>query len=114
MRTPSAATVIATLALFVALGGTGYAVTKLPSNSVGTAQLKKNAVTSAKVKDGSLRRADLAADARTVDAADLAPNALGSSVTFTPIETCRVFDMAADSADALIYVNSRGIYSTSG
>src|SRR3954471_14919513 len=51
---PSPATAIALLALFVALGGTGYAALKLPTNSVGTAQLKNNAVTGAKVKNGSL------------------------------------------------------------
>jgi hypothetical protein len=47
------------LALFIALSGTAYATT-LPRNSVGTAQLKKNAVTSAKVKNHSLMRADFA------------------------------------------------------
>ncbi len=41
--------VTATLALFIALGGTSYAVTKLPRNSVGTLQ----------VRDGSLLRKDL-------------------------------------------------------
>ena len=55
------ANVIATLALFLALGGTSYAVTALPKNSVGTQQLKKNAVTGVKVKDGSLSSADFAA-----------------------------------------------------
>src|SRR3954469_7128459 len=55
---PSPATVIALVALFVALGGTGYAALKVPKNSVGTAQLKNNAVTGAKVKDGSLKAAD--------------------------------------------------------
>ncbi len=49
---------VALIALFVALSGTGYAVTKLPNNSVGTAQLKNNAVTSAKIKNGSLVGAD--------------------------------------------------------
>ena len=48
------ANVMATLALFVALGGSSYAVTRLPANSVGSAQ----------VRDGSLHRADLARDAR--------------------------------------------------
>jgi hypothetical protein len=40
---------IAYLALFVALGGTAYAVS-LPANSVGTKQLKKAAVTKKKIK----------------------------------------------------------------
>jgi hypothetical protein len=34
------ANVIATLALFLVLGGAAYAATQLPRNSVGTAQLK--------------------------------------------------------------------------
>jgi hypothetical protein len=58
---PSPATVIACIALIVALGGTGYAAVTLPANSVGTAQLKKNAVTSLKVKNGSLLSADFKA-----------------------------------------------------
>jgi hypothetical protein len=58
LQRPSPALVISLIALFVALGGTGYAAIKLPKNSVGTKQLKKNAVTSAKVKNGSLRSSD--------------------------------------------------------
>jgi hypothetical protein len=62
------ANVTATIALIVALGGTSYAAITLPSNSVGSKQLKKravtnsklraNAVTSAKVKNGTLRARD--------------------------------------------------------
>ena len=48
------ANVIATLALFLALGGGAYAATQLPKNSVGAKQLKKNAVTAAKIKDGAV------------------------------------------------------------
>jgi hypothetical protein len=44
---------MATLALFVALGGAGYAATQLPSNSVGTRQIKKGAVTPVKLSQGS-------------------------------------------------------------
>lgn len=58
-RRPSPAVVVATVALFVALGGTSIAaVNALPRNSVGTIQLKQNAVTGAKVRNGSLLRAD--------------------------------------------------------
>jgi hypothetical protein len=49
---------MATIAVFVALGGTGYAAAKLPRNSVGSAQIKKNAVSSSKVKNGSLLKDD--------------------------------------------------------
>jgi hypothetical protein len=57
----TSAHVIAMLALFVAMGGTGYAALKLPKNSVGSKQIKKNAVTSTKVKNGSLKKGDFAA-----------------------------------------------------
>lgn len=53
---------VAYLALFLALGGTSaYAAGALPKASVGTKQLKKSAVTSPKVRDGSLQAKDLAA-----------------------------------------------------
>jgi len=68
---PSPSMVVALLALFIALGGTGYAITALPKNSVASKQLKKNAVTgpkihknaitSAKVKDLSLLAKDFKA-----------------------------------------------------
>lgn len=48
------ANVMATLALFVALGGSAYAATRLPKDSVGAKQLQKNAVTTAKVKNGAI------------------------------------------------------------
>jgi hypothetical protein len=59
LRRPSPALIVAILALVVAMAGTGYAAFKLPNNSVGTKQLKKDAVTGAKVKNGSLEGSDL-------------------------------------------------------
>src|SRR3982751_298680 len=61
MRRPTPSLVISILALFVAMGGTGYAALKLPKNSVGSKQIKKNAVTGTKVKNGSLKKGDFAA-----------------------------------------------------
>ncbi|CAB4962822.1 unannotated protein [freshwater metagenome] len=70
-RRPSSAHLTAGLALFVALGGTSMAAASLAKNSVGTAQLKPaavktsdvaaNAITSVKVKDGSLVKGDFKA-----------------------------------------------------
>ena len=60
-RRPSPALVIACIALFVAMGGTGYAALKLPKNSVGSKQIKPGAVSSSKVKNGSLLPADFKA-----------------------------------------------------
>ena len=50
--------VVATLALFLALGGGAYAALKLPKNSVGAKQIKRNAVRSSKVKNASLLKRD--------------------------------------------------------
>jgi hypothetical protein len=52
------------LALFVALGGTSYAASQLPKNSVGSRQIKANAVTSPKVKNGSLSSKDFSKSAK--------------------------------------------------
>jgi hypothetical protein len=40
---------VAFAALFVALGGTGYAAVAIPANSIGTKQIRNGAVTSAKL-----------------------------------------------------------------
>jgi hypothetical protein len=55
-RIPSPATVLAVAALFVALGGTGYAVSKLPANSVGSAQVRDHSLLSRDFKRGQLPR----------------------------------------------------------
>ena len=65
---PSHATVVAYMALFIALGGVSYAAVALPTNSVGTKQIKrgavansdlrKSSVTTDKVKNGSLLSRD--------------------------------------------------------
>jgi hypothetical protein len=56
LRAPSPAVVISVIALFVALGGTSYAAVAIPTNSVGTAQLKNGAVTAAKLAYGQTLR----------------------------------------------------------
>src|SRR5262245_40354895 len=58
---PRPSTVVACVALLVALGGTSYAAGVLPVGSVGSAQLQANAVVSSKVKDHSLLARDFAA-----------------------------------------------------
>lgn len=50
----SYANVIATIALFLALGGASYAALKLPRDSVGTKQLKNGAVTNKKLANRSV------------------------------------------------------------
>jgi hypothetical protein len=60
VRRPSAAMVVACIALTAALAPASYATVSqlLPNESVGTAQLKMDAVTSNKVRDFSLRKWD--------------------------------------------------------
>lgn len=48
------ANVVASLALFIALGGVSYAAVKLPANSVGTKQLKNGSVTTKKLNRRTL------------------------------------------------------------
>lgn len=58
---PSPALGMSLIALFVASGGTAYAVTTLPKNSVGTTQLKNDAVTAPKIKNGAVTASKIAA-----------------------------------------------------
>src|SRR4051794_3546984 len=80
---PTYANVTATLALFIALGGGAYAAT---ANSIGSRQLKKNAVSGLKVRDNSLTGADInestlgkVPSAAVADTATNATTAAGSS-----------------------------------
>jgi uncharacterized low-complexity protein len=66
MRRPRYADVVSTLALLLALSGTAYAATALAANSVGTTQLKNDAVTAAKIKAGAVGSSEVAADALTL------------------------------------------------
>ena len=51
----SYANVVATLALFIALGGSSYAAIKLPRDSVGPNQIRSKAVGSSEVRSSALR-----------------------------------------------------------
>jgi hypothetical protein len=54
VRRPSPAMAVSMVALFMSLGGVGYAATQLPNNSVGPAQLKNGAVTNSKIKNSAV------------------------------------------------------------
>lgn len=62
---PPAAIVVAVLALVLASAGAGYSAGK-----IGTKDLKNNAVTSAKVKNGTLTDKDLVKDQKFIKIAD--------------------------------------------
>jgi hypothetical protein len=55
----SYSSVAATLALFIALGGTAAAVTTLPRDSVGAPQIRKDAVRSPEIAAGAVRSSEL-------------------------------------------------------
>jgi hypothetical protein len=76
----SFANVIAVLALFVALGGTSYAISRLPKNSVGTKQIKSGAVTLAKINSSA--RKFLAGG--TGSTGQVGPQGLGQSGVLGP------------------------------
>ena len=52
------ANVISSLALFIALGGTSYALT-LPRNSVGPTQIRSKAVGPTEIRTGAVRSRDV-------------------------------------------------------
>jgi hypothetical protein len=107
-RRPSPSMVVALVALLAALAGTSYAAVQLPANSVGTKQLKKNAVTGKKVKNRSLKAIDFATGQLPKGAkGDQGPQGVQGAQgpkgdkgdpAPTPIITTRVGDTATGSA----------------
>ena len=60
----SYANVMATIAVFIALGGSSYAAINLPRNSVGASEIRTGAVRSSEIKDRSIRTRDLSTSTR--------------------------------------------------
>ncbi len=69
------ANIVSLLALFIALGGTSYALT-LPRNSVGREQLRSNSVGAQELRKGAVRSSDVRN--RTLEVADLSRRARNS------------------------------------
>jgi hypothetical protein len=88
----SYANVMATLAVFIALGGTSYAVTALPRNSVGSRQLRRHAVTNSKIAPGAVSGSRVKPNALT--GAEINENALG------PVPSARFADHSATADSA--------------
>jgi hypothetical protein len=74
---PSPAFCLALLALFVSLGGTTYAITALPRDSVGTAQIRDRAVTEDELSNSAVITRKLANGA--VTQRKIAPGAITGS-----------------------------------
>lgn len=71
----SYANVMATLAVFIALGGASYAAIRIPANSVGSRQVKDNSVRGKDIKDGAVGIKELKAG--SVGPEQLQGNAVG-------------------------------------
>ncbi len=65
LKRPSAPMATSIAALVVALGGTSYAATQIQ-----TSDIAKEAVTSSKIKNGTIKNADLSPSARAKDGKD--------------------------------------------
>src|SRR6266567_1046505 len=94
----SYANVTATIALFVALGGTTYAAATLPRNSVGSKQLRSHAVTASKIKPGavtSLRVRD-----HSLTGADINAGTLGKVPSAATADHAGTADQATSAATA--------------
>jgi len=77
--TPSHSMAVAIVALFVALGGTGYAALSLPKNSVGTQQIRNRSINTAKLKNHAVTKAKLNLAGVTVPAATTATTATNAT-----------------------------------
>jgi hypothetical protein len=109
------ANVVATMALFIALGGASYAALKLPKNSVGTKQLKKNAVNGSKVKNNSLTGEDFAgsvADASHAAHADLADSATNATHATSADSASNASLLAGNGPSAFIQASQIGSFIT--
>jgi hypothetical protein len=105
----SYANVIASVALFVALGGTGVAAATLGRDSVGSPQIRRDAVRSSEIRDASISAADISTVARTAlrgglnVAADenadhlTVPTCDGSNLSACPNRLELALDSAAES-----------------
>lgn len=112
---PSPSMIVAFAALLIALGGTSYAVVRLPARSVGSKQLKREAVQRAHIKSAAVDGSKVAADALTgadihEATLDKVPSALSADRTATAgraatADRATASDRATSSAalDTVVY-----------
>jgi hypothetical protein len=105
--------VVATLALFIALGGSAYAALRVPPNSVGARQLKASSVTNGKIASGAITGGKVAEHSLTgsdinlpdlgvvPDATNAATaldaNAVSGHAAFCPADTTLIRGLCFDS-----------------
>ena len=117
---PSPALVVSIVALVVALGGTAYAGSLIPNNSVGTKQLQNGAVTTKKIKNAAVTASKINTSGLNVPTANFAISA-GSAGSATNASHASSADNAtnaghASSADGLTTLPSghseSGVFAT--
>lgn len=101
------ANIVATIALFAALGGVSYAATTLPSNSVGSKQIQAEAVRTGKLAEDAVTASKLSqgvrnriADAAATPAATSAPESVKHAETSDMAATANTAVSADTAKDA--------------
>lgn len=105
-RRPSAAMVVALVALFLAAGGVSYAATALPRNSVGTDQLQNSAVTNHKLGNNSVGNRKIQNNA--VGFRKIQPGAIGVKRVNRGAVQLRVSGTCAAGGQAITAVQNTG------
>jgi hypothetical protein len=112
------ANVMATIAVFIALGGGVYAASKLPKNSVGSEQIKpravghsevrKNAVDGSRVKNDSLTGSDVAESTlgQVPSAADASSADSAQPAAFAHVSAAGVLDSASSKGVGSVTVGA--------
>jgi hypothetical protein len=95
------ANVVATIALFLALGGSSYAVSQITSRDVKNrslkgGDLKKNTLTGTEINEAKIREVPSARSAQNATSADIAKNA-GTATTATNAANAASADVAKDA-----------------
>ena len=122
-RRPSASLAISVVALFVALGGTGYAAVTITgkdvkNGSLTTKDIKNNSLTSSDVKDRSLRLRDFRSgelsNGQRGPAGPAGPagaaGAAGSAIAFARVAASGDVDASVSKNIAVVSSASNGIY----
>jgi hypothetical protein len=100
------ANVMATIAVFIALGGASYAATQLPKHSVGTKQLRNGAVTYGKIAKSASKRLAGATGATGAQGVAGAP----ATKLFAQVKMDGTINASSQGVTSSKYASNKGIY----